>query len=184
MNPPTGEGGHKGIISVATDLFDEIWIEPVFVHRQHKELVEFNHRLEMAKLNFPGIKIRCDERKVATLFELPGTIDLLDMLVRNHPGKDFGLILGQDTFENLDQWKGGYEAVMKRCKAGVCVFTRTLSTLKIDDPRVQVKSLVYDVNVSSTKLRRAFVLKDNLILNDEVWVCPTVRDYSLHNNLY
>lgn len=52
-NPPTN--GHGNIISnvLELNLFDEIWIAPVYVHiYQDKKLIDFVHRFEMSKIAF------------------------------------------------------------------------------------------------------------------------------------
>ena len=62
-NPPTGEGGHEGIvrwaarggISAWSDRgLAEIWVLPVYVHAfaQKRDMPAFHHRLEMARLAF------------------------------------------------------------------------------------------------------------------------------------
>lgn len=83
-NPPTGMGGHAGIVQWAIEQpsfselngrpADEIWILPVFVHafEDKRDMPSFEHRLEMARLNFlslPGaqgrVHVLATERDVA-----------------------------------------------------------------------------------------------------------------------
>jgi nicotinic acid mononucleotide adenylyltransferase len=55
-NPPTYLGGHAGIVRylVKEDLFDEIWILPVYRHSYASKnaLEQFEHRVQMCILNF------------------------------------------------------------------------------------------------------------------------------------
>lgn len=55
-NPPTGKDGHAGIVEYLVGLgeWDEIWVMPVYKHmHSHKSnLIEFEHRMNMCKLNF------------------------------------------------------------------------------------------------------------------------------------
>ena len=56
VNPPTGKFGHGGIVDtlVATNKFDEIWINPVFRHiyAAKRGLQPFEHRKAMCELNW------------------------------------------------------------------------------------------------------------------------------------
>ena len=61
-NPPTGAGGHAGVIQALVDLrkFDEIRILPVyrhtFVSKRH-QLLGFDHRFKMCELLVKGLSI-------------------------------------------------------------------------------------------------------------------------------
>ncbi|MBK8013183.1 MAG: hypothetical protein IPK13_17730 [Deltaproteobacteria bacterium] len=140
-NPPTGMGGHAGIVQWAIDRAsfselggrpaDEIWILPVFVHafENKRDMPSFDHRLEMSRLNFLSlpraqgrVQVLATEREIAqrqpgahpdggTAKSLAsariGTIDVVRYLIARHPDIDFALLLGADTFEDLQQgrWK-------------------------------------------------------------------------------
>jgi hypothetical protein len=59
-NPPTGDGGHTGIVKALSklDSFHEIRILPVFRHTfasKRKQLESFHHRYNMCKLSFGSI---------------------------------------------------------------------------------------------------------------------------------
>jgi len=55
-NPPTGQGGHAGIVQFlkAQNQWDEIWVLPVYKHMHAKNhlLVDFEDRFQMCRLNF------------------------------------------------------------------------------------------------------------------------------------
>jgi nicotinate-nucleotide adenylyltransferase len=120
-NPPTGMGGHAGMVSwaAARDDVDEIWVLPVYRHafEEKRDMPSFEHRLEMARLAFtpisPKVKVMDVERDVAEelgadrVDRLIGTIDVVRHLVREHPDVDFGLLLGADTYRDLiaGKWK-------------------------------------------------------------------------------
>ena len=72
-NPPTGEGGHTGIIRALSALnFDEIRVIPVYRHSfssKRNTLEAFHHRYKMCQLSFgsiPRVVVSDVER---TLFE-------------------------------------------------------------------------------------------------------------------
>ena len=56
-NPPTGKGGHVGVVEALLQLnaFDEIHIVPVYNHTFHSkrnQLIGYNHRIAMCELAF------------------------------------------------------------------------------------------------------------------------------------
>ena len=74
-NPPTGDGGHRGIARHFSSLigtrgdYEEVWVMPVFQHAfaAKRNLVDFDMRIEMARLNFgdlPNVKVVSVEREV------------------------------------------------------------------------------------------------------------------------
>lgn len=59
-NPPTGKGGHVGLVDalVKSQKYDEVRILPVYQHTfssKRNQLVEFSHRVAMCELAFSGI---------------------------------------------------------------------------------------------------------------------------------
>ncbi|MGF1509191.1 MAG: nicotinate-nicotinamide nucleotide adenylyltransferase [Myxococcota bacterium] len=126
-NPPTGDAGHRGIVrwlgqtplpEAADRVVDEIWILPVYRHAfsQKRDLAAFEHRVAMCRLAFedlPRARVLTTEAEVhhRTLPELPGTVDTLRFLREARPQDEFLLVLGQDTFADLEagKWKGSDE---------------------------------------------------------------------------
>jgi nicotinate-nucleotide adenylyltransferase len=128
-NPPTGEGGHAGLVRWAATLpsvpgaggrpVDEVWVLPVHVHafESKRGLAPFEHRLAMARLAFehlPGLEGRVRvldlERALAESAPggaRPGTIDVVRAIRAAHPDVDPVLLLGGDTFRDLEAglWK-------------------------------------------------------------------------------
>ena len=70
-NPPTGIGGHAGVVRhlVNTNSFDEIWILPVYRHSYSSKssLVLYDHRVNMCRLNFESESTNKCIVKVLTL---------------------------------------------------------------------------------------------------------------------
>lgn len=133
-NPPTGFGGHGGIVRWAASgrgfsAFGgrppaEVWVLPVFVHAfsEKRDMPAFEHRMEMARLAFedlPGttvpVRVLDVERRVSEAWSRqpgfgagrPGTIDVVRYLYAAHPHARFGLLLGADTYLDLKagKWK-------------------------------------------------------------------------------
>lgn len=116
-NPPTGMGGHAGIVSWASNRpeVDEVWVLPVYRHafQEKQDMPSFSHRMQMAELAFghvPNVRVLDVERRVAESMpegELVGTVDVVRWLQSEHPDIRFGLLLGADTYEDLTagRWK-------------------------------------------------------------------------------
>lgn len=124
-NPPTGDGGHRGIVLALSEMerFDEIRVLPVYRHTfstKRHSLVSYEHRMNMCRLAFgriPKVIVSNAEqesfqRKVTeemTEDEIQalrvGTADLMDMLMAEEPDTDFSFCLGADTFMDLTEWK-------------------------------------------------------------------------------
>jgi nicotinate (nicotinamide) nucleotide adenylyltransferase len=114
-NPPTGRGGHAGIVSwgAAREDVDEIWVLPVYRHafEEKRDMPSFEHRMAMAKLAFEPlsskVKVLDVERELADPKQLIGTIDVVRHLIRRHPDVSFGLLMGADTYRDLisGRWK-------------------------------------------------------------------------------
>ena len=53
-NPPTGDGGHGSIVQHLAELFDEVWIMPVYrhVYAAKQNLAPYEHRERMCELAF------------------------------------------------------------------------------------------------------------------------------------
>lgn len=140
-NPPTGDGGHAGIVRWAAtkDRFeeldgpvDQVWVLPVYIHafEEKRSMPSFEHRLRMAELNFDGLE-GVEEGKVRVLpterdvyqeqpGERVGTIDVVRALTATHPDRRFALLLGEDTYEDLSagKWKES-EALLSMVKVVV-----------------------------------------------------------------
>ena len=75
-NPPTGTGGHLGIVNALLSVqdpnkFDEIWVMPVYVHmfseKRGKHMAAFAHRVEMCRRlveGNPSVKVSTIELQV------------------------------------------------------------------------------------------------------------------------
>ena len=129
-NPPTGLGGHAGLVQwAATEArldewggagADEVWVLPVYRHAYaaKREMAPFEHRLAMARLAFehlPGLEQRVrvldverrafemHQRRSADSESVPalGTVDIVEVLRAEYPDAEFGLLLGADTCRDL-----------------------------------------------------------------------------------
>ena len=103
---------HHGHLIIAnyilqkTDL-DQIWliISPQNPFKSNHGLLNEYHRLHLAQLALEGeTRLRASDIE----FRLPKpsyTVDTLAYLEEKYPGYEFGIIMGSDSYQNLDKWK-------------------------------------------------------------------------------
>lgn len=226
-NPPTGQGGHAGIVSwgakhLKVDLpndekphkaieqapVDEVWVLPVYKHAfaSKSNLLPFEHRVAMAKLGFenlPGLEgrikvVEAEKDVVEAAFaqaEDPskvriGTIDLVRKLMDDHPGVQFVLALGGDTYQDLHEgkWKEG-DTLQQLLPIVVIPRAGVENVRGTEDNAPQL------TDISSSKVRAAFETIRNGEASGseqvaEAWklvneaLHPDVIAYILENKLY
>ncbi|KAL7476348.1 hypothetical protein ACHAW6_002218 [Cyclotella cf. meneghiniana] len=143
-DPPTGQGGHLGIVThlASMDDFDEVRVLPVYRHMfqsKRGKQAPFASRVEMCRILFKNeskvvvsdAECVCfknaakglDDNEKSSL--RVGTADILTMLTSNEPEVDFTLALGADTFIDLanGKWRRT-EEVFKHVGHRVIVFRR------------------------------------------------------------
>ena len=103
---------HNGHLIIANFIanytaLDRIWfvVSPQSPFKQQKSLISENHRKHLIDLAIEG------EKKLRTSnieFKLPKpsyTIETLLYLNEKHPQHTFSMILGSDSFQNIEKWK-------------------------------------------------------------------------------
>lgn len=149
-DPPTGSGGHMGIVSFISAMikkdgnfiFDEVLVLPVYRHMfslKRNNQTNFDDRLEMCRLNCDGIprvvvsplekeifeeisKGKDDvEKKICRV----GTVDVLSALKAKEPNTKFTIALGTDTFMDLTggKWRQ-WEDVISHVRGRILVIQR------------------------------------------------------------
>jgi nicotinate-nucleotide adenylyltransferase len=131
---------------------DQVWyvISPQNPFKSQSGLLNEYHRLHLVNIAIegePGLKV-CNIE-----FGLPKpsyTIDTLTYLEEKYPGVNFAIIMGEDSFTNLDKWKSGsiikerYELYVYR-RNGEAVF-------KAEDNKVYLVNAPL-LNISSSYVR-------------------------------
>lgn len=155
-DPPTGRGGHVGIVCYLSSLdqFDEVRVLPVYSHmfdKKRGKQASFDDRVAMCQLAFENlstkVKVSLSEKECyeqclvrargshsklndTSIVESlrVGTADLLDMLIEDEPNSDFTLALGADTFVDLTSYKWRRsEDVLKLVEGRVLILNRKAS---------------------------------------------------------
>lgn len=111
-NPPTLGHAHVVKSILALNKFDEVWVLPVYKHFHGKEMIAFEHRVEMARLafkNMPKVKVFPYEMDFALKHDYDGsTINLLKHL-RELESNDYYIVIGQDNADTIETWNHGSE---------------------------------------------------------------------------
>ncbi|KAH9245961.1 nicotinate (nicotinamide) nucleotide adenylyltransferase [Batrachochytrium salamandrivorans] len=113
FDPPTGLGGHAGIVRYLAKRFSKVWLVPVFQHpfSTKRQNVSFEDKLAMLRLAFDELGSTvwvCDVEREMFLErknEVFGTLDVLEHLQRQHPNERFVFVMGGDTLLDLGKGK-------------------------------------------------------------------------------
>lgn len=198
-DPPTGEGGHVGIVRALSELtFDEVRVLPVYQHMfssKANRLLPFKTRMTMCQLAFhgiPNVTVSDDEKRCFELFAQKesskvGTADLLDMLIAEEKDVDFSFAMGADTFMDLTQWKWRRsQDIWKLLDGRIITFVRpglfendNMFNERTHDLNVKVLSVPNLQPISSTQVRNT-ISKEKL----QGILIPTVLDYIVQQKLY
>lgn len=117
FNPP--HVGHllAAQLVLATSEVDELWFTPTYKHMLGKELLDFDHRIEMTRMMARHIGHRASvSRAEQRLAEKPGfvgslTVELVRELVREWPNDQFRMVMGSDLLDQSKTWEGWDEIV-------------------------------------------------------------------------
>jgi nicotinate-nucleotide adenylyltransferase len=148
---------HHGHLIIANHVVNEtalqqVWfvVSPQNPFKQNQSLLNEYHRLHLVKLAIEGEnKLRATDIE----FKLPKpsyTITTLQYLEEKYPDHQFSIILGSDSFQNLDKWKNA-DIIMERYD--LYVYTREGFEVRADLP---VKYKILDaplLQISSTHIR-------------------------------
>ena len=184
-NPPTGFGGHAGVIKALVDLkkFDEVRILPVYRHTfasKRDQLLGYDHRVNMCQLLVEGLssattkvmvsraeedsfrrmlqvsKATTDEEKAALRV---GTADLLEMLMKTEAATEFSFCLGADTFLDLTNWKWKRSRdVLKLLDGRLVVVNRKQQERADDDNKNRLQDRIDEINATSLGNGNVFLL--------------------------
>lgn len=171
-DPPTGKGGHLGIVNFLSNhnIFDEIWIIPVFKHMfsSKSNMTLFEHRYKMCELCFLNNNDKESKVKVLNIEELickernmkaVGTYDLLKYLNEYYINMNINwtFVLGSDTYNSLmsGKWKKGNDILELLSSIIVCVRPGYDTLVSCTNKKINVsfQNVPALKNISSTCVR-------------------------------
>jgi nicotinate-nucleotide adenylyltransferase len=139
----------------------EVWfiISPQNPLKKENSLLNEHHRKHMIDLAIEG------EKKLRTSgveFKLPKpsyTIDTLVYLEEKYPQHEFSIIMGSDSFSNIQRWKN-YESLIKNYE--IYIYPRPGITFKpIEGARVNILQVPL-LEISSTLIRELISEKKSI----------------------
>ena len=149
---------HVGLLIIANHLLnvadlDRVWfiVSPQNPFKQNQALLNEYHRLHLLRLATE------DDTRVKVLdveFNLPKpsyTATTLVHLEEKYPGNEFKLIMGSDSFQNLEKWKN-YESIIDNYS--IYIYKRP--GFEVNNS-INAKILVVDaplLQISSTEIRQ------------------------------
>jgi len=149
---------HIGHLIIANYVLNEsdlekIWliISPLNPFKTDKSLLDKNARLILAKA-----AVRRDKRIMASDIEFhlskPSfTINTLSYLKKNHPDNEFSIIMGSDSFQNLQEWKD-FESIINNYK--ILIYRRPGFEIENSiNAEIEIMSAPH-LNISSTEIRQ------------------------------
>ena len=187
FNPPTGEGGHLGLVRWALRQshipLDRLWVLPVYRHiyQEKSNLARFEHRLKMAELMLKDggltsqVQVSALEKELSGQRpnEVLGSVDIIRAVQRKEPEASWVLLLGQDTYNDLlaGRWKES-EKLLSLVKV-----------LAVSRPGIQRNANTHVVagleELSSSDIRQA--IKEG---REPPGLTPSVRAYVQDHKLY
>jgi nicotinate-nucleotide adenylyltransferase len=105
FDPPHLGHLYAALHARAVGRADAVWVLPSARHPYAKDLRPWEQRWELCQLAFadlPFVELHDDERHSSGY-----TVDLVELLMRNHPGNDWMLVGGTDTAMDLPNWHRG-----------------------------------------------------------------------------
>jgi len=148
---------HHGHLIIAnhivqeTDL-DQVWfvVSPQNPFKPNQGLLNEYHRLHLVNLAIEGEKaLKASDIE----FGLPKpsyTIDTLQYLGEKYPQHSFCIIMGSDSFQNIDKWKNP-EVLMKRYP--IYVYLRPGFEVRQDLPANKIELEAPLLQISATHIR-------------------------------
>ncbi len=177
---------HVGHLVVANYMLeftslDEVWfvVTPHNPIKRQEELLDDQLRLEMVSLalkDYEGLHASDIE------FRLPRpsyTVETLAALDKEHPGKEFYLIIGGDNWVIFDRWYE-HERILQQYK--VLIYPRKGEAVNIP-PKYQESVQVVNaplVEISSTFIRESLKRGKNV----RAFLPPAVYEFILERGLY
>jgi len=175
---------HNGHLIIASFIanfttLDRIWfvVSPQSPFKQQKSLLNENHRKHMIDLAIQG------ENKLRTSnieFKLPKpsyTVETLLYLNEEYRHHEFSIILGSDSFQNIEKWKNA-EYLLK--KYSFYIYQRPgfeVQPRLLNERRIIIKAPLLEI--SSTEIRKMIKEKKSIR-----YLVPDVVKEEIENQKY
>lgn len=175
---------HNGHLIIASEVaykenIDQVWmvVSPQNPHKNNNSLLNEWHRLHLVQLAVEDD----DKLKASSIeFKLPRpsyTSNTLAYLKENYPQHQFSIILGSDSFSNLEKWNN-YRYIIDNFK--LIIYKRPGFEInnKINADLTVLDSILLEI--SSTKIREKIKSGSPI----DFWVPKSVAEEIYKNNYY
>ena len=160
---------HTGHLIIANHIannneLDEVWfvVSPQNPFKNTNSLLNEQHRLSLVKIAIEGEK----KLKASNVeFKLPKpsyTADTLLYLSEKFPKHNFSIIIGSDSFQNIEKWKN-YKYIINNYnvfiyhRPGFIIEKTTENTTILDAPLLEISSTHIRKNIKNKKSIRYLV---------------------------
>ena len=175
---------HTGHLIIAnhfinnTDL-QQVWlvVSPHNPLKQSNSLLNEYHRLHLVQTAIEGEKNLKASKVEFTLPKPSYTIDTLIYLEEKYPANTFTIIMGSDSFENINKWKN-YETLLKNYSFYIYPRPGFDKSERLTEKTNIVKAP--QIEISSTQIRKLIKEKKSI----RYLVTDTVKDEIENNNYY
>lgn len=175
---------HNGHLIIAQHLLNEtdlskLWfvVSPQNPFKQQKTLLNEYDRLHLVNKAIEGSN---DMKAVDIEFKLPKpsyTIDTLHYLHEKYPDYDFSIIMGSDSYQNIDDWKN---AAQLKSRYVIYVYERPGFPLPFTDNPKVIKVKAPLLQISATHIRNLIARHKSI----RFLVPDVVKDEIEQNNYY
>ena len=149
---------HTGHLIIATHIInntalDEVWfvVSPQNPFKKSAGLLNEQHRLALVKIAIEGeTKLKASNAE----FKLPKpsyTIDSLVYLSEKYTGHTFSVIMGSDSFQNINKWKN-YEQILSNYN--IYIYLRLNFPVAENQPENIILLQAPLIEISSTNIRK------------------------------
>lgn len=135
-----------------TGLIDQVWfiVSPQNPFKLKSSLIDEYIRLHLVKLAIDGVPYFRVSDIEFKLTKPSYTIDTLRKLAELYPDKEFSLIVGSDSYENIPRWKSG-DSILNEYK--ILIYRRLGSTQIELSSKSQYLDASPIIEISSTDIR-------------------------------
>lgn len=159
---------HNGHIAIAgyilefTDI-EELWfvVSPQNPLKNANELAPDIHRLKMVELSIQGYSNRLKVSDIEMSMPRPSyTIDTLLLLKKNHPDREFAVVMGSDSMDTISLWKDYKDLLLHN---RIMVYPRLGSNTESIKQNFKVEIIPAPiVEISSTFIRNSIRAGNNV----------------------
>jgi nicotinic acid mononucleotide adenylyltransferase len=181
-NPPTGIGGHAGIVKALVGLrkFDEVRVLPVYRHTfasKRDQLLGFDHRIAMCELAMEGISSSPGGKLLPPAYDTDTTPDLgMEAATGTHSAGGTRVVVSRAEEDSFRRMLVTSRAETDEEKALLRVGTADLLEMLMEDEKAQEENNDDDDFVASPNTEFSFCLGADTFMDLTDWKWKRSKD--------